>query len=408
MAAWRDWRSAKMRTLWFTAVVIVASLSVTEIGVCQEEKLEISWAAPDHKIAVVPFESPNNVILLQVSINGSKPLWFQLDSGAAYCLIDLSRAKALGLQFEGSAQAQGAGAGTETVQVIRGAVNFGFPGLTITVAPAGAMDLSSLEPNLGRPVDGVLGYDIFEKLLVTTDYLSRHVTFAAAEAFHPSQRARSLQLSFQDRVPLVQGRITIPGNPPTDAQFQVDTGSGDAVDHPLIKKSTGKLLQTVTGVGLGKELSGVKGRIESLQLGPFELRGAVSACCGGSDLSSRLIGGRVLRRFTVTLDYSHQRMLLEPNRNYRQPFSADQSGLNLRLEPSTRGLVVHAVTKNSPAADAGLQSGDVIIAVGSVPSSQVGLAKLRHMFEANSGKYNLTVRRGGQTLNIQMRLRPLL
>lgn len=75
-------------------------------------------------------------------------------------------------------------------------------------------------------------------------------------------------------MPLVQGKITVPGNPPADAQFLLDTGSGDAVDHPLIKKFSGKLLQTVTWVGLGQELSGVAGPIESLQLGLFELRGA--------------------------------------------------------------------------------------------------------------------------------------
>ena len=270
------------------------------------------------------------------------------------------------------------------------------------------MDLSSIEPDVGHPVDGILGYELFEKLVVSADYLSRQVTFAAPEAFDPPQDARSLPLSFQDRVPLVQGRITIPGNPPTDAQFLVDTGSGDAVDHPLIKSSTGKLLQIVTGVGLGQELSGVAGRIETLQLGPFELRGAVSACCGGSDLSSRLIGGQVLKRFIVSFDYSHKRLLLKPQGNYLQPFSADQSGLQLRLEPATGELAVHAVVKDSPAADAGLRSGDVIVAVGHVRSSEIGLAEVRRMFEASSGKYNLTVRRGDKTLEVPLQLRPLL
>jgi hypothetical protein len=383
-------------------------LCISQAAVCQEERLEITWAAPDRKIVVIPFESPNNMILLHVSVNGSKPLWFVLDSGSSYCLIDLNRAKALGLQFESSVEGQGAGAGTYAVQVIRGPVQFGFPGLTIMVAPAGAMDLSSIEPDIDHPVDGILGYDIFEKLAVTADYLSRQVTIAAPEVFHPIQQAQSLLLALQDRVPLVQGRITVPGNPPTDAQFLVDTGSGDAVDHPLIKESTGKLLQTVTGVGLGQELSGVAGRIDSLQLGPFELRGAVSACCGGSDLSSRLIGGQILSRFSVTLDYPHQRLLLKPNRNFQQAFSADQSGLRLRLNPPTRELVIHAVTKNSPGADAGLRSGDVIVAVGNVPSSQVGLTKLRRMFEVSSGKYNLTIRRGDKTLDIPLQLRPFL
>jgi predicted aspartyl protease len=407
-----SWKNVKTTALCLAAVLAIAALfGVTEGRSSQaepEEKLEISWAVPNHKIAVIPFESPNNMILLQVSVNNSKPLWFVLDSGSSYCLIDQSQAKALGLQFESTAQGQGAGAGTYTVQVIRGAVHFRLAGLTAMVAPVGAMDLSSIEPDVGHKVDGILGYDIFEKLIVTADYVSRQCTFAAPEAFHPLEGARSFQLKFEDRVPLVHARITIPGNPPTDAEFLVDTGSGDAVDHPLIKKSTGKLLQTVTGVGLGQELSGVAGRIESLQLGPFELRGAVSACCGGSDLSSRLIGGQALSRFAVTLDYAHQELLLRPNRNYHRPFSADQSGLQLRLVSATGELAIHAVTKDSPAADAGLRSGDVILAVGKVRSSQIGLAKVRSMFEASSGKYNLKVRRGDETFGVTMQLRPLL
>ncbi len=406
-----------MRKRWLRpGLVLLASLLAAEIAANQEsQKPVVAWTNPHHKRAVVPFESANNLILLPVSINGSEPLWFNLDSGAGYCFINLSRAKALGLQFEGSVQAQGAGAGTTDVQVIKGAVNFGFGEVKVSVAPAGAMDLTSIEPVVGHTIDGTLGYDIFQELVITVDYVSRQVTFTDPGEFHSTRGGQSLPLSLetggntpQDRVPLVQGRIAIPGNPPVDAKFLVDSGSGDAVDHPLIKKSTGKLLNTTTGVGIGKESRGVEGRIEYLQLGPFELHGAVSACCGGSDLSSQLIGGQALSRFTVTFDYPRQRLILQPNRNYHRPFPADQSGMNLRLDPATQELVVHGLSENSPATDAGLQTGDIIVAIGGVPSLQLGLDRVKHMFEANSAKYDLTVRRGAQTLMMRLRLDHLL
>lgn len=376
--------------------------------VTSQEKPRLTWTKADRRSSVVRFDSANNLIFLPVSINGSEPLWFVLDSGAGYCLINLSRAQALGLTFEGDAQASGAGSGTENVKVIKGAVAFGLGGLKVSVAPAGAMDLTSIELVVGHTVDGILGYDIFKELVITADYGSRQVTFTDPGTFHPARRGQTIPLIFQDRVPLVQARIAVSGNPPADAKFLVDSGSGDAVDHPLIKKSNGKLLDTVTGVGIGSELRGVRGRIEYLQLGPFELRGAVSACCGSSDLSSQLIGGQALSKFTVTFDYPHQRLILKPNRNYRYPFPADQSGLNLRLDPATRQPVVHGLAENSPATDAGLQSGDIIVAVDGVPSSQLGLDRVRTMFKAQSGRHDLTVRRGVKTLEIQLRLRALL
>jgi len=406
-----------MRKRWLCAgLVILALLSTSEIVGSQESQIPtVTWTNPHHKSTVVPFESANNLILLPVSINGSAPLWFNLDSGSGYCFINLSRAKALGLQFEGTVQAQGAGAGTADVQVIKGVVNFGFGEVKVSVAPAGAMDMTSLEPVVGHAVDGTLGYDIFQELVVTVDYVSHQVTFTDPEEFHSTRRGQSLPLSLetggntpQDRVPLVQARIAIPGNPPADAMFLVDSGSGDAVDHPFIKKSTGKLVNTVTGVGVGKELRGVEGRIEYLQLGPFELRGAVSACCGGTDLSSQLIGGQALSRFTVTFDYPHKQLILEPNRNYHKLFRADQSGLNLRWDPATQEPVVHGLSENSPATDAGLQTGDFIVTIGGVPSSQLGLDRVKRMFEANSEKYDLTVRRNAQTLVIRLQLGHLL
>lgn len=417
LAAGRASRSAETRKRWLRAgLVLLASFSAPRFAAGQEsQKPVVTWGDPHHKSAVVRFESANNMILLPVSVNGSEPLWFNLDSGAGYCFVDLSRAKALGLQFEGTVQAQGAGTGTADVQIIKGAVNFGFGEVKVSVAPAGAMDIASIEPVVGHMVDGTLGYDIFQELVITVDYISHQVTFTDPGEFHSSPRGQSLPLSLetggntpQDRVPLVQGRIAIPGNPPVDAKFLVDSGSGDAVDHPLIKKSTGKLLNTVTGVGIGKEWRGVEGRIDYLQLGPFELRGAVSACCGGSELSSQLIGGQALSRFIVTFDYPRQRLILEPNRNYHRPFPADQSGMNLRWDPATQAPVVHGLTENSPATEAGLQTGDIIVAIGGVPSSQLGLDKVKRLFEANSRKYNLTVRRGAQTLAIRLRLGHLL
>ena len=53
----------------------------------------------------VPFEIINNLIVVRVQVNNSKPLSFILDTGASGSVINESRAKELGLQLEGEAEA---------------------------------------------------------------------------------------------------------------------------------------------------------------------------------------------------------------------------------------------------------------------------------------------------------------
>jgi hypothetical protein len=55
---------------------------------------------------------------------------------------------------------------------------------------------------------------------------------------------------------------------------------------------------------------GVFGRVETLELGKFQLQD-LSGVAGGEGLGSHLICGEVLHRFKVIFDYSCQRMIVE-------------------------------------------------------------------------------------------------
>jgi len=47
----------------------------------------------------IPFKLFNNHIYLRVSVNGSAPLWFVLDTGAPITMIDTKHARTLGLKL---------------------------------------------------------------------------------------------------------------------------------------------------------------------------------------------------------------------------------------------------------------------------------------------------------------------
>jgi membrane-associated protease RseP (regulator of RpoE activity) len=85
------------------------------------------------------------------------------------------------------------------------------------------------------------------------------------------------------------------------------------------------------------------------------------------------LGGELWRRFTVTLDYTGRQMYLAPNDAFDQPFDGPKSGL---APPLVDGMVkIVDVVDGSPAAEAGMQAGEAILAVNDVSTdSQQGAA----------------------------------
>ena len=112
----------------------------------------------------------------------------------------------------------------------------------------------------------------------------------------------------------------MPGVEPQTEEYFVDSESGDAVDDPAIRKTTGPVRKVQTGVGLGQPGEGVIGRTLYLQLGSYRLDAPTDACCSSVPDHKRMIGTEVLKRFTVILDYTHSRMILEPNIHFKETF----------------------------------------------------------------------------------------
>ena len=94
--------------------------------------------------------------------------------------------------------------------------------------------------------------------------------------------------------------------------FLIDSGSGDAVDHPIVMKLQSRT-RTQSGIGLGSAVQGATAQATSFQLGRYRLPNPIVSCCGATDQTSKLIGNDVLKFFTVTFDYPSARILLTPN-----------------------------------------------------------------------------------------------
>jgi uncharacterized protein involved in propanediol utilization len=97
--------------------------------------------------------------------------------------------------------------------------------------------------------------------------------------------------------------------------FLIDSGSSDAVDHPIVMTLQSRV-PSKSGVGLGTEVQGATARATSFHLGRYVVEGPLVACCGGTDATGKLIGSEILRRFTVSFDYSSSRIFITPNSYY--------------------------------------------------------------------------------------------
>jgi len=81
-----------------------------------------------------------------------------------------------------------------------------------------------------------------------------------------------------------------------------------------------------------------------------------------------------------------------------------RSGLTLAADPRGTAFRVMVVKPESPAAEAGLSRGDLLVEIGPKPASEYTLDELRLLFRSD-GRHQLTVERGGKRVKLIMELR---
>jgi hypothetical protein len=112
-----------------------------------------------------------------------------------------------------------------------------------------------------------------------------------------------------------------------------------------------------------------------------------------------LVGGEILKRFRITIDYPHQRLIFQPGGEIGSPFEADKTGLRMLAE----GVDLHTfrvagILPGSSAAAAGLKIDDVIESVGGRAALTFTLVGLRETFRSGTAKaWDLGIARGDHT-----------
>lgn len=382
-------------------------------------------AAPDFRFASghsargIPIELTSNHIYLQLRVNDSAPLWFILDTGAGGSVIGVEQARAEGLELQGKLEGRGAGEGSIDIAFVPGAT-FRLPGVEVADQTIAAIALEPLMPFEGRPIHGILGYDFISRFVVEIDYGAGQLNLHDPRHYSYAGPGESLPIFLEGNVPFVQAELVNPGREPVAGQFLLDTGARVALvlNKPFVERHGLVPERTITapfGMGVGGETKQYIGRMPRLQLGRTALLDTVAGFsqdvkgAGADPDRAGLIGGEVLRRFTAIFDYTAGRMILEPNARFAEPYEYDMSGLFLATEGAAHAAFrVHRLVADSPAAEAGLQEGDVLAAVDGRPAREFTLEQLRQSFQEPGRPVRLTVQRGGETLRVLLVLRRLI
>ena len=404
----------------FASLVLSALLALAALARPQGSPTSPIAPAPRPDV-VIPFEQANRAIFIQVIVSG-RPLWFVLDTGDKYAVIDLDVAHALGLDLGSPIPVGGAGSAVAMGSLVKNSP-FEVSGLAGFSQPLFiAMPLHDLAKAEGHAFSGVLGGDFISQFVVEIDYVQHTLTLHDKAAYQYAGAGRALDITFNaDGHPQAHAEVVDAAGHPSDGTFTLDIGSTDALilNAPFVEQ--GHLLQpgqtTVPlqgGQGIGGGLAGAVGRLSALKLAGFVVRKPVTVFTqskAGAFASAEMqgnIGGAVLDRFKVTLDYGRSRVFLEPNARFLEPMDYDMSGIALSASgPEFKTFHIDAVLPNSPGAAAGLEAGDELTQVDGSPAARYSLSDLRSVFRRPS-TLSLTIERDGAPRSVVLRLRPLV
>lgn len=358
-----------------------------------------------------PFSLDQEHIFLDGEVNGV-PVTILLDSGAGATVMDSGLATRLGLETSGSLSARGV-AGTEEFS-FASVDDYSAVGATVRGQQLAVMPLADVfYPSTGHRIDLILGYDFLSRFVVKIDYGRETISLFDPEGFEPvdftgeileatrSMSLLSIEALLEDSIPVT---------------LLLDTGAGGCIhltgsffdEHPGFLDGRSTFSTVVQGVGGEETIEGF--RIGNITLGGYTVPGGICSSFSGAevfDTFDGIVGSGILSRFVLYLDYSRDRILLEPSSRFEEGLPENLTGMGLEI--SGDYLTVGSVVRGSAAELAGLLEGDTLLTVNAVEVGPGDLPGMRALMPSKPGEETLfTVLREGVPLEIPVTATPLV
>lgn len=293
----------------------------------------------------INFEFAANLIIIPIEINGVE-LSFVLDTGVSKpILFNLTANDSLDLKNTKTFYLHGLGADGK-IEAIKSSYNR----FKIGDAIGSNQDLYvvfdadiNFTPRLGIVVHGIIGYDIFKDFVVEINYSSKYIRLHKPESFRPktSKQWQSIPIEVHKNKPYLDAEIIL-GTDSKEVKLLMDTGSSDALwlFEDKIKgiiPSDSLFFRDYLGKGLSGSVYGKRSKIKSFQLSDYNLQNVNVAFPDSLSIDLERIhknrngsvGGDILKRYNMYIDYYNERLYLKKNGHFNEPFTYNNSGIVL-------------------------------------------------------------------------------
>jgi Aspartyl protease/PDZ domain len=373
----------------------------------------------------IPIEVNNNLVIIPVVINGQLPLKFILDTGVRTAILtEKIFSDILNLTYTRKYTVGGPGGHKFVQAYVTNNVSLDLPpgihgeGHALLVLEEDYLELRNY---LGADVQGILGYELFSRFIVTIDYEKKELILTRPERFRSSRKMQKLDITVEDTKPYIVTTVTMKDTLAVKAKLLIDSGAShglilepDSNDTLQVPKTH---INSIIGRGLGGVITGKIARIGSLDLGKYDVENVIANFPDPNSYMDTLktsrtirrngaIGGEILSRFRVTFDFPQEKIYLKKNSSFRKKFYYNMSGLTLKAKGSRlQNFEITDVREKSPAELAGILPGDLVMTINGIDCSLLDLNQMNAFFNLKPGKrLVIEVDRSGQRLKKEFRL----
>lgn len=334
------------------------------------------------------------VIVIQAQLPPfSDTLQFIFDTGSSGISLDSSTVKYLGLQPAYTGQLIRGVGGIREVPLLQN------KSLKIGQLQADSLnfyvnDYTVLTSIYGIRIDGVIGYALLSRFIVQVDYEKQQMNWYTPGPFVYPRNGHLLQPQI-NKLPAYRVHIKDMKADSTTMMLDIGAGLNLLFSNRYLAKSgvldSTRNYWTTSGEGIGGQIDLRLTVLPKFRIGPYRFKKIPITLfddpynATNFPTWSGLIGNDLLRRFNIVLNYPSKEIHIRPNRYYYEPFDYSYTGMELYL--INNHIEVGFVAPSSPAALAGIEVGDQVLAINKVIAGSLDAYKA----ELNHAKRKITL-----------------
>jgi len=396
------------KSIMFVLLLMVLTCAVPALAQRSKDNFDSPTNPPVKRI---PVEIPiTNQIYVQARLNDSQPMWFILDTGATWTILDVDKARELNIKSEGARTLDLGQTHTVSTTFAKDA-SLDISGMRVPVKTLAVMPAKFRH---APQIVGLIGSDLFKRFVVEIDYDAKAINVFEPDKYKYTGHGEILPIELIEEIPHIIANISRGDLSSLRTKLLVDTGAAETLVlyAPIVEKN--KLLESTKGTvklrtgGLGGGDFNYKVRAKTVTIGNTTLNKPLinfSTGKGAADRRDGVIGNGLLDRFKLIIDYSRQRVILEPSQRFNVP--TDFDFFVFKLGRDANNYIVTDMLGASMTGEAGLRTGDFLMAVDGKPVSGLQLIEIQKMFMMDGRDRILSIRRGDQKLDIKLETFPI-